>query len=188
TAQTVSSNSTASLTVFATGTALTYQWRKNGSNIANGATGNGSTYAGVTNATLTITSTRPADGATAANGFDVVASGTCTPAATSTRVALTVNTSPLISVQPTAQTVCSNTPPSLPDTSTARRSSDQWRKNGSNIANGATGNGSTYAGVTNATLTITSTRPADAVIAANGFDVVVSGCAPAATSTRVALT
>src|SRR6185369_6733016 len=175
----------------ATGTGLTYRWRKNGVNLNNGATGNGSTYVGVTTATLTITGTAAADAAVAANGFDVVVSGTCTPSVTSIRVALTVDTAPAIAGagQPTAQSVCPGSTATFNVTATGTGLTYQWRKNGVNISNGATGNGSTYGGVTTATLTITGTAAADAVAAANGFDVVVNGtCTPSVTSSRVALT
>src|SRR6185369_5002678 len=161
----------------------------NGVNIANGATGNGSTYAGVTTATLTISGTVVADAAAAASGFDCVVSGTCSPSATSTRVALTVNTATAITAQPTAQTVCAGTTASFSVTATGAALTYQWRKNGVNISDGATGNGSAYSGTSTATLQISSVATADAAAAASGFDCVVSGtCNPSATSTRVALT
>jgi len=60
--QTASLFADATFRVTATGTApLSYQWRKNGANLANGPTGNGSTYGGVTTATLTISGTTVAD-------------------------------------------------------------------------------------------------------------------------------
>ena len=77
---------TASLFVSATGTALTYQWRKNGSNI-----GNGGTISGATTTNLTLTGVTTADsGAT----FDCVVSGVCNPPATSGAGTLTVNPNP----------------------------------------------------------------------------------------------
>src|SRR5207249_1363701 len=77
-----------SYTVTATGTALTYQWRKNGSNISNGGT-----ISGATSPTLTLTGVASGDsGAT----FDCVVSGTCSPAAASGAAALTVHTAPTV--------------------------------------------------------------------------------------------
>ena len=94
--------------VTASGSGLTYQWRKNGVNISNGATGNGSTYSGVTTNSMTITNTQAADSASAANGFDCVVTGTCSFSITSNRASLTAtagNASPTI----VSQSVSSNT-------------------------------------------------------------------------------
>ena len=52
-------------------TPLSYQWRKDGVSITDGATGNGSTNFGVTTATLGITNAQPADSASA-SGYTVV--------------------------------------------------------------------------------------------------------------------
>ena len=75
----------ASFNVVATGAGLTYQWRRDGTNLSNG--GN---ISGATSATLTVNPVALVDGVPALNGYDVVVSGTCSPAATSTRVALNV--------------------------------------------------------------------------------------------------
>ncbi|MEP0842877.1 MAG: immunoglobulin domain-containing protein, partial [Phycisphaerae bacterium] len=181
----------ATFTVTATGTGLTFQWRKNGVNIADGATGNGaSTYSGTTTNTLTINGVDPGDAALAAAGFDVVVSGTCNPPVTSNRVALTVNEAPAITVQPTDQTVNGGDTATFTVTATGTGLTFQWRKNGVNIADGATGNGaSTYSGTNTATLTINNTDAGDAAAALVGFDVVITGtCNPPVTSNRVALT
>lgn len=65
----------------ATGTGLTYQWRKNGVNLVDG--GN---ISGATTATLTIS---PA-GMGNSGSYDCVVSGACAPSATSTAASLTV--------------------------------------------------------------------------------------------------
>lgn len=75
----------ASLTVTATGGGLSYQWRRDGTNLVNG--GN---ISGATSATLVVNPVALSDGVAAINGYDVVVSGTCAPAATSTRVAMNV--------------------------------------------------------------------------------------------------
>ncbi len=81
-----------SFSVGITGSLPTYQWRKNGINLTNGATGNGSTVSGATTATLTITSAKVADSADASSGYDCVVSVACDSSTTnSDRVALTVN-------------------------------------------------------------------------------------------------
>src|SRR5262249_34188306 len=117
--QIVCSGSTTSFTLTAAGTGVTYQWRKNGVNIVNGATGHGSTYAGATTATLQIPTTAVGDSASASSGFDCVVSGTCVPSSvTSTRVGLSVNTAPAISGQPTTATVCAGNTASYTVTAT----------------------------------------------------------------------
>src|SRR5207247_867284 len=107
--QAVCPGTTANYTLTATGAGLTYQWRKNGVVISDGATGNGSTYSGTTTTNLQVGSVVSADAATSATGFDCVVSGTCSPAATTSRVALTVNTAPSVTAQPTDQTGCAST-------------------------------------------------------------------------------
>ncbi|WP_225318101.1 immunoglobulin domain-containing protein, partial [Flavobacterium luteum] len=105
--QSVCSGANPTYSVTATGTALTYQWRKNGVAINDGATGNGSTYGGTSTATLTITGAVAADAALSGAGFDCVVSGTCTPTATSTRRALTINSTVTINAfSPTTSTRC----------------------------------------------------------------------------------
>jgi Secretion system C-terminal sorting domain len=92
-------------TVTATGAGLTYQWRRNGVNLVNGALINLSTISGATTNALTITNV----GAANAGNYDVVVSGTCPPPATSNPVALVVASAPVISTQPANLTVCANT-------------------------------------------------------------------------------
>ncbi|MSU50845.1 MAG: hypothetical protein EXS37_17450, partial [Opitutus sp.] len=93
-AQTTVVGSTTTFSVAATGTApFTYQWRKGGATIADGATGNGSVYSGTTSATLTLTNAQLAD----AGSFDVVVANTVNPNATSTAVTLTVSATAALS-------------------------------------------------------------------------------------------
>ncbi|MFO1487066.1 MAG: autotransporter-associated beta strand repeat-containing protein [Verrucomicrobiota bacterium] len=84
---TVASGGAGTITVTAGGDGLSYQWRKNGVNLSNGGH-----YAGVTTASLTIYPADGTDAATSVNGYDVVVSGSCSPAATSSRVGLTIKT------------------------------------------------------------------------------------------------
>ncbi len=165
---------TGTISVTATGGALTYQWRKGGVNLTNTAP-----YSGVTTATLTITS--PAIGENAAN-IDVVVSG-CAPSVTSSVVSLTVNALPAITVQPVAPAIfCPGAGThTISVTATGPGLTYQWRKGGVNLTNSAP-----YSGVTGSTLTITS--PA---IGENGasIDVVVFGtCSPAVISNAVTVT
>ncbi|HRO97451.1 MAG TPA: T9SS type A sorting domain-containing protein, partial [Ferruginibacter sp.] len=92
--ETVCEGSPVTFTVTATGTNLTYQWRKGGVDI-NGA--NGTSY--------TIPSTVLAD----AGNYDVVVSNPgCTPATSATAV-LTVNARPTAAITSSSQTICSAT-------------------------------------------------------------------------------
>lgn len=190
-AQTVCGGSSASFTVASSGTGFTYTWRLNGTPIADGPTGNGSTYTGQGTAMLTISSAAMADAVEAGAGFDCVIAGAVPcGSVTSTRVALTVVEPPTISVQPTAQATCVGSSASFSVTATGAGITYTWRKNGVAISNGDTGNGSTFSGQGTPTLTITGAALADTATAGAGFDCVVTGTSPctAATSTRVAFT
>jgi trimeric autotransporter adhesin len=158
TGSTVCLGASATFTVTASGSGLTYQWRKGGTNIA-----------GATSATYTIAATTATDG----GSYDVVITSSCATTATSSAVTLTVNMPPAITVQPTAQTSCLANSATFSVTATGAGLTYQWRKNGVNIA-GA--NASTY--------TITNVSAADL----GNYDVVVTGtCGSPATSNSVAL-
>lgn len=157
-----------SFSVTATG-ATTYQWRRNGVNLTNTAP-----YSGVNTATLTLT-----DPALAIAGtFDVVVSnGLCS--VTSNTATLTIDTTPVISSQPTATSICESGSGSFSVTATGG-ATYQWRRNGVNLTNTAP-----YSNVTTASLTITN--PTTGI--AGNFDVVItsaSGCT--VTSSAAALT
>jgi hypothetical protein len=82
---TVTEPAPASFTVVATGTPpLTYQWRRNGTNLVNGGA-----ITGATSATLTLNPTATADSDT----YDVVVNNSVGPAVTSAPATLTVNAS-----------------------------------------------------------------------------------------------
>lgn len=157
TAQTACAGSNVSFSVAATGTGLSYQWKK------------GTTNVGTNSATYTIPNSSVGD----AGNYSVVVSGTCSPAATSNSVALTVNTPPSISTQPTTQTTCVGSSVSFNVAATGTNLSYQWKKGASNV------------GTNSATYTISNPNSGDA----GNYSVVVSGaCSPAATSNSVALT
>jgi Secretion system C-terminal sorting domain len=103
--QTICPGFNVTYTVGATGTGLTYQWRRNGVNLVNGGQINLSTISGATTNTLTITNL----GAANAGNYDVVVSGTCPPPVTSNTVVLNVGSAPTITTQPSNVTVCANT-------------------------------------------------------------------------------
>ncbi|HEY0751036.1 MAG TPA: immunoglobulin domain-containing protein, partial [Chitinophagaceae bacterium] len=105
------------LSVSATGTALTYQWRKASVNIT-----------GATSATYTI------NGATAgdAGNYDVVITGQCGNI-TSTVVTVTVDPITAITAQPVNQTACIGTSATFTVTAVGPSLGYQWRKNGVDI-------------------------------------------------------
>jgi hypothetical protein len=150
----------------ASGTGLTYQWRKNAQNIS-GATSNSYTL--------------PAVGLVDAGTYDVVVTGSaCGLAVTSAGAVLSVNQAPVITTQPVGQTVCAGSTVNLTVAATGGNLSYQWRRNGMNLTAGIGVNG-----VNTATLTISPV----AVSHDGSYSVVVSnGCGPAVTSTNAVLT
>src|SRR5207249_797392 len=156
--QTVAAGQTASFTVAATGTApLSYQWQKNGVNIA-GATA--SSY------TTPVTTTSDS-GST----FAVVVSNTA-GTVTSSAATLTVNPAPVaptITTQPVNQTVTAGQTASFTVAATGTAPlSYQWQKNGANIG-----------GATSASYTTPATTTADS---GSAFPAVVTNTAGTATS------
>src|SRR5437660_1095842 len=148
----------------ANGTApLTYQWQKNGTNIA-----------GVTSASYTTSATTTSD---SGSTFDVVVSNSAGPA-TSNPATLTVNTAavaPAITTQPANQTVTAGQTAtfSVAASGTAPLSY-QWKKNGTAVS-----------GATSASYTTPASSSSD-----NGalFNVVVSNASGSVTSNIATLT
>jgi hypothetical protein len=156
--QAVCAGSGATFTVTATGTNITYQWRKAGVDIS-GAISSSYTIANVA-------------GSDAAN-YDVIITGTCTPSATSSSVALVVNQAPTITIQPISQTVFAGAGVTFTTVATGTGLSYQWRKDGFNIP-----------GATAASYTINNVAVADA----GDYDLVITGTCGTVTSTVAALT
>jgi len=162
--QTVTAGQTAAFTVVAMGTApLSYQWQKNGANIA-----------GATAASYTAPVTTTAD--SGAN-FDVVVSNTA-GTVTSAAATLTVNPAPVaptITAQPGNQTVTAGQTAAFTAVAAGTAPlSYQWQKNGANIP-GATS--------TSYTTPVTTTADSGA-----SFAVVVSNTAGTVTSAAATLT
>ena len=162
--QTVTAGQTATFSVVAGGTApLSYQWQKNGVNIA-----------GATAGSYTTPATATTD---SGSTFRVVVTNTA-GSATSTAATLTVNATavaPTITAQPVNQTVTAGQTATFTVVAGGTAPlSYQWQKNGVNIA-GATGTSYT----TPATATTDS---------GSTFDVVVSNTAGSVTSNAATLT
>ncbi|MEO6733000.1 MAG: Ig-like domain-containing protein [Ferruginibacter sp.] len=164
TTQTLCSGNTASFSVVATGTGLTYQWKKGGSDIF-----------GATSATLTLNNITVSD----AGNYTVVVSGAspCTSLTSSTS-ALIVNQAVAITSQPApAQTVCSSFPVSFSVSATGTGITYQWYKNGVALVDTA----GLIAGVNSNNLTI----PQAKVSQTGTYTVIVSGASPCGTVTSM---
>jgi hypothetical protein len=162
--QTVTAGQAATFTVVVSGTApLSYQWLKNGANVA-----------GAISPSYTTAATTTADGGSM---FNVVVSNTA-GTATSNAATLTVNAAPVtptITTQPANQTVTAGQTATFSVVATGTMPlSYQWLKNGANIA-----------GAISSSYTTPATTAAD-----NGstFNVVVSNTAGTATSNAATLT
>jgi len=162
-----------------------YQWQVNqGAGFTN--INNGGVYSGATTATLNIT------GATAGmNGYTyrVIASGACTPNATSTSATLTVNSPPVVTQNPFPSTICESDA-TLFYVAVSSATSYQWQVNtGSGFANVSNGSGSTggiYSGATSSVLIINN-----AAVAMSGYTyrcVATGPCTPSATSSGATFT
>ncbi|MBM2816543.1 MAG: C-terminal target protein [Ignavibacteria bacterium] len=160
TPQEICTNGNTSFYVVATGSDLTYQWQKNGTNIS-----------GANSATYSIINVTNSD----AGDYRVIVTGKCLPSQTSQLVALTVATRPSISTQPTSQNICEGTKAVLTVNATGSTGMQyQWRKNGTNIPN-----------ATSATFSINSVAITDAGL----YAVVVTGlCPPTTTSQSATIT
>jgi len=103
-------NNTFSVTT--AGTGITYQWQVSITGCAGTWANvlNGGVYSGATTAALTITGAP-----ITMNGYTYkcIVTGTCTPAATSNCVSLSVGSAVVITAQPTDQTICSGSNPSF---------------------------------------------------------------------------
>ncbi|MDP2188491.1 MAG: ice-binding family protein [Sphingobacteriaceae bacterium] len=171
-AQTVCAGQMVNLSVIAQGAGLTYQWRIGSTNLTNGGL-----ISGATTATLTISAATLAN---AASNYNVIVSGSCGSPDTSVSVAVVVNSSPAITTQPLAQTLCVGANATFTVVATGTALTYQWRKGLVNLTN--TGN---ISGANTATLTLTGVSLTDA---AADYNVLISGtCTPALASANVAL-
>ncbi|MFE3870907.1 PKD-like domain-containing protein [Flavobacterium sp. ZS1P70] len=163
-AQTLCSGNSASFSVTATGTGLTYQWRKGTTFLSN--VGN---ISGATSANLTI---NPVLSGNAATDYNVVITGTAPcSAVTSNNSALVVNDAVVITSQPAAtQTLCSGGTATLSVNAAGAGLVYQWRKGSTNLVNGTN-----IAGATLSTLTLSNLQTTDAV---NNYNVVITGASP----------
>lgn len=140
-----------SFEIEATGTALTYQWQvstNNGvswNNLANNAI-----YSHVTESEMVVVANSSLNNAM----YRCMVSGTCTPSVPSAAATLTVNTAPVVTIQPVNTTICAGANTSFGITAAGAGLMYQWQQNtGSSWANVT--NGGMYSNATTATLNIT---------------------------------
>ena len=173
--QTVVEGNSVVISVSNSGTApYTYQWRKNGGNLANG--GN---VSGATTATLTLSNVVAGDAA----NYSVVVTNSA-GSATSSDASLTVNppppVAPSILSQPNGQSVITGGTISLSVSAGGTAPfTYQWRKNGGNLSDGGNISGST-----SSTLTIVNAAGGDAA----NYSVVVTNTGGNVTSSDAAVT
>lgn len=175
---TVCSTGTATFTAAATGLNITYQWQSdNGSGSTFTNITNGGMYSGATTGTLTIT------GVTSsmhAYKYRLVASGTCSPAATSSAAVLGVSYSiPSVSVSASATTICSGTTINFTATpvNPGTTPTYQWRVNNTNVGtNSATYSSATLANgdVVAVDMTSNATCAIPATVTSTGIDIIVN--------------
>ncbi|PWU10020.1 MAG: hypothetical protein C5B50_26135 [Verrucomicrobia bacterium] len=114
--------------VAASGTGLSYQWQRDGTNLLDGVGG----FTGTTTASLTNSSVGAQDSVDVAHGYDcVISSSPCTNV-TSTVVSLTVN--PLPSVSVNSSNICAGGSATLTATASASSPSYLWSPGGATTA------------------------------------------------------
>ncbi len=170
--QSTCSGGSVSFSVSATGSNLVYQWRKGNTNMVDGGNISGSQTA-----VLTI---NPATVADTSSFYNVLVTGAYSPVDTSIYVSLSVNSVPVITSQPSNQTICTGNTATFSIGVSGGGLTYQWRKGLVNLVNG--GN---ISGATTSTLTI---NPAGVADAALNYNVIFSGaCAPQDSSVKVSL-
>ncbi len=174
--QTVAVGSNVTFTVTGTGGTppLYFQWQKNGINLTNGTTISGSIIIGATNNPLLIFNAQTNDDG---NYWFIVTN----PAGsvTSSVAVLTVTETPLITTQPTNQTVGLGSAVTFVVTAAgAAPLSYQWQFGGANLTNGLAPDGSIIGGATTPTLSLnnaqTSNNGGYSVVVTNSFGSVTS--------------
>ena len=163
---------TATFSVTASGSGLSYQWQ------VNTGGGFGNVASNGTSATYSVTSSTALSG----NSYRVIVSGAgCSTSTTSNAATLTVNTLPSITTQPTGNTLCEGSNITFTSAATGTNIAYQWQvstNGGSSWSNVASaGNGATY--------TLNSIT---AGLNNSQYHVVVSGtCTPSVTSSNATL-
>jgi hypothetical protein len=168
---TICGSGPATFSVTATGTNITYQWKKGGTNLTNG--GN---ISGATSASLSIALATAAD----VGAYTCIVSGTCAPAITSSIANLAVGSLAIITTQPVSTAACTGTTTTFNIVVSGTGISYQWQKNGTVLVNG-----SNVTGTTTPTLNLATVSASDA---ASYTCVTGNACSGFLTSTAAVLT
>jgi trimeric autotransporter adhesin len=155
------SGTAALFSVSATGSGLTYQWRKNSLNIA-----------GATSASFAIPSLAAAD----AGSYDVVVTNSC-GSTTSIAATLSLTASTSISTHPASQAICTGANATLSVVASGSGLTYQWSKDGTVIP-GATGSTYTIVNTTTASAgnyTVAVTGPCGTVVSNVATLVILTG-------------
>ncbi len=155
--QTKCTGGSVTFNVAASGGPLTYQWRKNGSNIS-----------GANSSSFSIPTIVAGDAA----NYDVVVTSSACNSVTSAIAVLTVNVTPSITTPPATQTICLGNPVTFNVTANGTALTYQWKKGGVNIS-----------GETNPSFTIASVSASDAA----NYSVAVTNSCNSLTSANAAL-
>lgn len=143
----VCSGATTNFSVTATGTNITYQWKKNGITLTNGGQ-----YSGVTTATLTISNTTGADADTYT--CEVTGSGNTVVSDAAT---LSIAVAPSITADPVSISRCVGQTATFSVTANGTNPTYQWKRNNTNVTNGGG-----ISGATTNQLTITNVAAGNA--------------------------
>lgn len=168
--QTLCAGTAINLSISATGSGITYKWKKGGIDVVDGGA-----ISGATTATLSITASTSADAGT----YTVVATS-CGNSVTSANAIITVNSPAVITTQPTAQSICTGATTSFSVSVTGTLPAYQWKLNGAPITNNAI-----YSGTQAATLNIIGATVAQV---GNYSCTITGSCGSAVTSNAVPLT
>ena len=170
--QTACAGGSVSFSVTATGTGLTYQWRKGNVNLING--GN------ISGATSPILVINPATIADSSSFYNVIVFGSSQPNDTSINVSLMVNTGPTIITEPTNQAACAGGSVNFSVVATGTGLTYQWRIGSVNLING--GN------ISGANSTVLTINPVSTSDTAYNYNVLITGtCPPNDSSINVSL-
>jgi hypothetical protein len=172
TAAVTCSGTTATYTVVATGTNITYQWQT-----AATCALPFSNITGATSATLNVPNVTAAMSGTA---YRVVVSGVCTPSSvTSNCVTLTVNNTTTITAQPASTAVCAGVPVTFTATATGSAITYQWQV--------STNGGTSFTDISGATLSSYNIAVVTAAQNGNQYRAVISSTCAAATNSNAAV-
>jgi extracellular elastinolytic metalloproteinase len=167
---TVCAPAAASFTVVAAGTSLTYQWQV--------STNGGSTWTDITGATAATYNIATTTVALNGNQYRVNISTCAAGGLTSNAVTLLVNSSVVITGQPTAQSVCTGANATFTVTATSA-GTYQWQV--------STNGGGTWTDITGATSATLTLNAVTAAMSGNQYRVIVSNTCPSTSTSNPAI-